>query len=138
MNSDNTGSFNENHSVGIRIWHWVFFVLLTGSMLTVLLASTLFRTRNNTAMVQDQLQQKGVAVSTDQARVVSHAFNDKLWELHSWIGYFVAAFLLGRFILELFQPSDELLSGKIRRAMGLRPLLPEALTPGDIPGLFPG
>jgi len=95
-------------------------------MITVLLASTLFRTRNNTAMVQDQLQQKGLSTTTDQARAVSHAFNDKLWELHTWIGYVVAVFLLGRFILEIFQPSDELLKTKIRMAMGLRPLLPEA------------
>ena len=126
MNSDNNASFNEKHSIGIRIWHWAFFILLTGSMVTVLLASTLFRTGNNTKMVQDELQQKGVAATTDQARAVSHAFNDRLWELHTWIGYFVAAFVLGRFILEVFQPSDELLSTKIRRAMGLRPLLPEA------------
>ena len=126
MNSDNNTSFNEKHSVGIRIWHWVFFILLTGSMITVLFASTLFRTRNNTKMVQDQLQQKGVAATTDQARAVSHAFSDKMWELHTWIGYFVVAFVLGRFILEVFQPSDERLSTKIRRAMGLRPLLPEA------------
>lgn len=126
MNSYSTTSFNEKHSIGIRIWHWIFFILLTGSMTTVLLASTLFRTRNNTAMVQDQLQQKGLSTTTDQARAVSHAFNDKLWELHTWIGYFVAVFLLGRFILEVFQPSDELLRTKVRRAMGLRPLLPEA------------
>ena len=95
MNSDNSSSFDEKHSVGIRIWHWLFFILLTGSMTTVLLASTLFRTRNNTKMVQEQLQQKGMTATTDQARAVSHAFNDKLWELHTWIGYFVVAFVLG-------------------------------------------
>ena len=126
MNSYQPASFNEKHSVGIRIWHWIFFILLTGSMITVLLASTLFRTRNNTKVVQEQLQQKGISATADQARAVSHAFNDKLWELHTWIGYFVAAFLLGRFILEIFQPSDELLRTKVRRAMGFRPLLPEA------------
>ena len=126
MNSESSTGFDEQHSVGIRIWHWLFFILLTGSMTTVLLASTLFRTRNNTKMVQEQLQQKGMTATTEQARTVSHAFNDKLWELHTWIGYFVVAFVLGRFILELFQPSDELLRTKIRRAMGLRPLLPEA------------
>jgi cytochrome b561 len=118
LNSDNSTSFDEKHSVGIRIWHWLFFILLTGSMTTVLLASTLFRTRNNTKMVQEQLQQKGMAATTDQARAVSHAFSDKLWELHTWIGYLVATFLLGRFILEIFQPADEKLSYKIKRALG--------------------
>ena len=126
MNNINTVSFYEKHSLGIRIWHWTFFILLLCSMSTVLLASTVFRTRNNTALVREQLQQNGLTVSQEQARVVSHAFSDKVWELHTWIGYFVAAFLLGRIILEVFQPSDEKLSTRIKGVMGLRPLLPEA------------
>jgi thioredoxin-related protein/cytochrome b len=110
--------FNEKHSLGIRVWHWVFFLLLTASMSSVLLASTLFRTRNNTAMVRDQLQQNNLIVDQNQARAVAHAFNDRLWDLHTWIGYFIVLFLLGRFILEIFQPSDEKLSYKIKRALG--------------------
>jgi cytochrome b561 len=127
LTNKNTAGFNEKHSLGIRIWHWSFFILLMGSMTTVLLASTVFRTRNNTSLVQQQLKQKGLAVNTDQARAVSHAFSDKVWELHTWIGYFVAAFLLGRFILEAFQPSDELLRTKILRAKEFPPLAPEAV-----------
>jgi cytochrome b len=117
----NTGiapGFYEKHSPGIRIWHWIFFVLLTASMTSVLLASTLFRTRNNMAMVRDQLQQHKLTVDQNQARAVAHAFNDKLWDLHTWIGYLIATFLLGRFILEIFQPEDEKLGYKIKKAMG--------------------
>ncbi|HEY6900419.1 MAG TPA: cytochrome b/b6 domain-containing protein, partial [Puia sp.] len=112
--------FNEKHSLAIRIWHWCFFLLLTSTMITVLLASTTFRTKNNTAMVQEQLQRSNVTVDANQARVVSHAFNDKVWDIHTWIGYFIVAFLLGRFILEIFQPAEEKLSHRIRNAMGFR------------------
>jgi hypothetical protein len=42
-------------------------------MLSVLFASSLFRTRNNTKMPKDELQQKGMAPIMDQARAVSHA-----------------------------------------------------------------
>jgi len=87
-------------------------------MCSVLLASTLFRTGNNTGMVRDELQQNKIVVDQDQARAVAHAFNDKLWNLHTWTGYFIAIFLLGRFILEIFQPADEKLSYKIKKAMG--------------------
>jgi cytochrome b len=118
LNTDNSPGFNEKHSPGIRIWHWIFFLLLTASMSSVLLASTLFRTRNNTGMVRDQLQKNKLIVDQNQARAVAHAFNDRIWELHTWIGYFIVLFLLGRFILEIFQPTDEKLSHKIKRAMG--------------------
>lgn len=117
--------FNEKHSLGLRIWHWLFFALITSTIFIVLLASTLFRTRNNTTLVRDQLQQKGIAVNQDEARTVAHAFNDRLWYLHTWIGYFICAFLLGRFILEILQPSEEKLRHRIRNAMGLIPTSPE-------------
>ena len=87
-------------------------------MITVLLASTLFRTRNNTGLVQDELKSKNLTVTQDQARGVAHAFNDRLWELHTWIGYFNAVFLLGRFLLEMVQPTDEKLAYKLRRVTG--------------------
>ena len=117
-------NFKERHSLGIRIWHWSFFILVTTTIFLVLLASTLFRTRNNTALVRDQLQQKGVAINQDQARTVAHAFNDRLWDLHTWIGYFICVFLLGRFILEIFQPSEEKLGRKIKSAMGIKSISP--------------
>lgn len=120
MTTSNLPTFNEKHSLGIRIWHWTFFILLAATMITVLFASTLFSTGNNIALVRDELQQKKVVVDQDQARAVAHALSDKLWELHTWIGYFIAVFLLGRFILEIFQPADEKLSNKIKKAMGFQ------------------
>jgi Ni/Fe-hydrogenase 1 B-type cytochrome subunit len=118
-------TFNEPHSAGIRIWHWAFFIVITGSLLTVLLASTTFRTRNTTAMVQQQLQQKDVSVTTDQARAVAHEFNDKVWDLHKIAGYVLSALVLIRILLEIAQPGEEKLARKIRRALGFRPATPE-------------
>jgi cytochrome b561 len=122
LNTGASPDFNEKHSLGLRLWHWTFFILITGTIITVLLASTLFRTRNNITLVQQQLQEKNLSVSQDQARAVAHALNDKLWDLHTWIGYFIALFLLGRFVLEVLQPADEKLGPKIRKAMGFKPL----------------
>jgi cytochrome b561 len=115
--STDFSGFNETHSLAIRIWHWCFFLLLTATMITVLLASTTFRTRNNTAMVQEQLQHNNITIDANQARAVSHAFNDKIWELHTWLGYFIALFLIGRFILEIFQPSEEKIANRLKKAI---------------------
>lgn len=109
-------SFNEKHSVGIRIWHWLFFLLITAAMITVLLASTTFRTGNNTEMVRQQLQHKQLIADKDQSRAVAHAFSDKLWDLHTYIGYFIAAFLLARLVLEFVQPAEEKIRNRLRMA----------------------
>jgi len=85
-------------------------------MITVLLASTTFRTGNNTEMVRQQLQQKQLVADKDQSRAVAHAFNDKLWELHTYIGYFIAAFLLARLILEFVQPEEEKMRNRLKMA----------------------
>jgi Ni,Fe-hydrogenase I cytochrome b subunit len=76
----------EAHSSSIRIWHWLFFIFIFCSITTVALATFVFNTGKNIPMVQEQLQGKGVTADAAAARAVSHAFNDKLWELHTWIG----------------------------------------------------
>ena len=115
-----TTTFHEKHSLAIRIWHWTFFLVLTASLVTVLFASTVFRTRNNIALVQDQLKEKGVVVTGDQARGVAHEFSDKLWDIHTVIGYVLCGLLLVRIIIEFAQPQDEKLGVRIKRAAGLR------------------
>jgi cytochrome b561 len=118
-------TFNQPHSLAIRIWHWTFFVCIAATLVTVLLASTFFRTRNTISMVQEQLQQKGVVVNQDQARAVAHEYNDKLWDIHRVIGYVLSALLLSRFLIELAQPREEKLIPRLKIAMGHRPEVAE-------------
>ena len=119
MNTDTTPDIDLRYSLGIRIWHWSLFIVLTASLVTVGLASTIFRTRNTIPLVQTQLAKKGVVVDNDQARAVAHAYSDKLWMLHTYVGYFLCAFLLARIVIELAQPGEEKLGRKIRRAIGM-------------------
>jgi Ni/Fe-hydrogenase 1 B-type cytochrome subunit len=113
-------TFNEPHSPAIRIWHWTFFLVLTASLVTVLLGLTLFRTKQNIAGVQSQLQESGAMVSKDQARGIAHMYSDKLWELHTIIGYVLFGLLLTRVIIEIAQPGEEKLAVKLRKAMGFQ------------------
>jgi Ni/Fe-hydrogenase 1 B-type cytochrome subunit len=113
-------SFNQIHSLPLRIWHWVTSLAITATLITVFLASTLFKTKNNIAMVQEQLQQKGVTVSADQARSVAHEYNDKLWDTHKVIGYVISFLLITRMIIEITQPSEQKMKMKIKNASGFR------------------
>jgi Ni,Fe-hydrogenase I cytochrome b subunit len=110
--------FIEPHSLPIRIWHWLFFLVLAASLVTVLFGSTVFRTQDNIVTVQEPLQEKGATVTKDQARAVAHEYSDKLWNLHKWIGFILCALLLSRLIIEITQPGEEKLKSKIKRAVG--------------------
>src|SRR5258708_40267507 len=83
----------QKNSAAIRIWHWITALGFAASLITVLLGSTLFKTRNNISTVTEEVAAKGGSVSPDQARSVAHAFSDKLWDTHKIIGY-VLCFLL--------------------------------------------
>lgn len=79
--------FLQKHSVAIRIWHWLTFLTLTFILLTVLFASTLLNPRENTSVVQNMLTEKGTSIDKDQAFSVAHIFDDKMWELHKYLGF---------------------------------------------------
>ncbi len=95
------------------MWHWVFFLVLTASLVTVLFASTVFRTRSTIGLVQDQLQEKGVVVTKDQARSVAHEFSDRLWNLHTAIGYVLCGLSFCQIVIEFCQPREEKLGMKL-------------------------
>jgi Ni/Fe-hydrogenase 1 B-type cytochrome subunit len=120
----NPHSFLQPHSRVIRLWHWTFFLCISATIIIVLLASTIFRTRDNISVVQEQLQQKGVTVTSDQARAVAHEFSDKLWDLHRLIGFVLSGLLLTRLFIEIYQPREEKLRNRLKKAMGFRSTIP--------------
>lgn len=120
----NPHTFLEPHSRAIRVWHWTFVLFVTSTIFIVLLASTVFRTRNTIPLVEQQLQQKGTTVSEDQARAVAHEFNDQLWDLHRLIGYGLCILLISRWFIELSEPRSERLQVRLRKALGFRSTIP--------------
>jgi Ni,Fe-hydrogenase I cytochrome b subunit len=112
--------FIQKHSASLRIWHWLTFLFITGSIVTVLFNSTLLSPRDNVKMVQEQLQRKGITVTDDQAFAVSHEYEDKMWDVHKLIGYGLAILFLARIIIEFTQPKDEKIQNKLKRVKELQ------------------
>jgi len=119
ITSANIGSFSflEKHSGFIRIWHWITFIVLTSSLICVLLASTILKPRENIALVQNQLKQKGITVTEDQAFAVAHEYGDKMWDLHKYLGYALSFLILSRIVIEFGQSQEEKLRMKIKNAL---------------------
>jgi Ni/Fe-hydrogenase 1 B-type cytochrome subunit len=101
----------------MRIWHWGTFIIIFGSLITVLLAKTIFNTWRNIPMVQETLKQGNVTVSADQAKSVAHEFNDIIWHWHTYIGYVLAALLLFRILFEFFQPQEQKFIPILKKAL---------------------
>jgi len=97
----------KKNSASLRLWHWLNAIVITGSLLTVLLNSTLLKTKTNANLIKANLHQSGVNVTADQARSVAHELSDKVWMIHTYLGYTLAALLLFRLILEFFQLADQ-------------------------------
>ncbi len=110
-------SFHEPKPAAIRMWHWLSAVTFSASIITVIFGSTLFRMRNNIAMVQEQVAKKGGTITADQARSVAHEYSDKLWMLHKYIGYGLAGLLLWRIIIEIFLSKEKTIKSKVIYAL---------------------
>jgi acetyl esterase/lipase/cytochrome b561 len=120
IKSDSVSSyFIQKHSVAIRVWHWLTFILLSATIITVLLNSTLMNQRTNIPVVQEVLKSKGVTVSEDQAFAVTREYEDKSWGVHKWIGFGLTFLLLSRIVIEITQPGEEKIRSRFKKAMGL-------------------
>lgn len=106
----------KKNSSSLRLWHWLNAIVITGSLLTVLLNSTLLNSRQNTTLIQSNLHNSGVTVTDRQAQSVAHELSDKVWMIHTYFGYTLAALLLFRLILEFFQLADQKFIGKLKSA----------------------
>jgi Ni/Fe-hydrogenase 1 B-type cytochrome subunit len=116
-----TGSsyFIQKHSAIIRIWHWLTLVIISGSMITVLINSTMTNQRKNIPMVQEQLKSRDIVVSEDQAFAVTREYEDKFWGVHKLFGYCLAFLLISRIVIELSVPGEEQIRSRIKSALGL-------------------
>ncbi|WP_410220546.1 cytochrome b/b6 domain-containing protein [Pedobacter sp.] len=89
------------YPASIRFWHWGNTLVISGSLVTVLINSTLFDGRSTRDFVQKELAHAGANVSQEQARAVVHGLEDKVWDIHIYFGYVLTALFLYRLIVEI-------------------------------------
>lgn len=97
---------SKKYDIKIRLWHWLSALVITGSLITVLINSTLLD-RSQSPFVQKELQDAGVQLTTKQARAATHGLEDQIWGIHIYFGYALAALFLFRLISEAFLPREK-------------------------------
>jgi Ni/Fe-hydrogenase 1 B-type cytochrome subunit len=107
---------NKEYSASLRLWHWANTLVVSGSLITVLINSTVLDEHANAGFIQDELQKSGGSVTVEQTRNLAGTLSDKVWAVHIYFGYTLAALLLFRLILEFFQVADQKLIRKMKTA----------------------
>jgi cytochrome b len=97
----------KKYSAPLRFWHWANTIVTSGSLITVLINSTITDSRPVSTLVKTELKAAGTAITDNQAGSVAHALGDSVWAVHTWFGYGLASLLLLRLVLELFQVADQ-------------------------------
>lgn len=95
-------SFKKYQPLGLRLWHWLNAAVITGLLATVLLRKTLLSWRANSALIQEKLNAAGTTITPELAKEIAVAIRDPLWTLHVYLGFALAALLIGRFLVSVF------------------------------------
>jgi Ni/Fe-hydrogenase 1 B-type cytochrome subunit len=106
----------QKYSPSIRLWHWANALIITGSLLTVLINSTVLKPWINAGLIADKLREKGINVSDEQTRSVAFALSDKVWAIHTYFGYALVVLFIFRLAIELLGLADKTLINKIDAA----------------------
>jgi Ni,Fe-hydrogenase I cytochrome b subunit len=109
-------SETRTYSLPIRLWHWLNALVITGSLVTVLLNSTLTDKKATSAIITEQATKGGASISADTANQIAHELEDKVWEVHAYIGFALVALLLWRIIYEVVSPTSQSLFRKVNVA----------------------
>jgi Ni/Fe-hydrogenase 1 B-type cytochrome subunit len=107
---------NKKNSASLRFWHWANVIIISGSLITVLINSTLTNTRPTASLIKNEIEKAGATVTDNQAREAAHALSDNVWAAHIYFGYCLAGMLLFRLILEYFQLADQRFIRKLKSA----------------------
>jgi len=106
----------KKNSAPLRLWHWISVLIISGSLITVLINSTITNTHQTSSLIKSEIQKAGVTVTNDQARSAAHALSDKVWGVHTYFGYCLAGLLVFRLMLEFFQLADQKFTRKLKSA----------------------
>lgn len=106
----------KKYGAALRLWHWLNAIVISGSLITVLINSTILKSRTGAPVVLSAMQHDSAKVTLAQAKTAVHALGDKVWDVHVYFGYGLAILLLLRLIAEFFQVTDQKFIRRFKKA----------------------
>jgi len=93
--------FLRYNSIGLRIWHWLNFVVILGILGTVLLRETLLKRREIRELFQLKAQESGTPLDPELTKSLAGSLIDRLWDWHINLGYALIALLVLRILVAI-------------------------------------
>ena len=115
IEANNNKSHHKKNPVSLRVWHWINMALISGSLITVLINSTL-TSKESLNNVEAQLIHKNKTVAHADIFNINHELRDKVWDVHTYVGYFVVGFLVFRLLSEIFMSNKQKFLPKLKHA----------------------
>lgn len=104
------------YSSYLRFWHWSNTIVLTGSLLTVLVTSSVMETSKVAGLLSESFKKSAYELSTPAIKTAAQAVTDTFWFLHLYFGYVLAGLLVFRLLLEFFQIREQKLLVSLRNS----------------------
>lgn len=118
MNNDRP--WHHDYSRFLRVWHWATFLVVLAMLFTVAAAWWFLEPRESIALIRQAATQQGAVLPDEAARNAAGALEERIWELHTILGYVLSGLFVLRIIGEFFQPKSQRLATRIRTLIGLR------------------
>ncbi len=118
-------SFKKYQPLSLRLWHWLNALLILGLLATVLIRKTFLSWRTNSVVIQEKLKAAGTEITPDFAKEIAVAIRNPLWDWHIYLGYGLAALIVGRFLIAVFVEKTPIGASLWNKIVGIRALSPE-------------
>lgn len=114
-------SLKQPRSLGLRLWHWLDFLVISGLLITVLLRKTVLSWRTNAVLIETKVQESGGALAEGSAEAIAKLLRNNMWEWHIYLGYALGALILLRLVVYLRSRQGEMsLLAQVKAALNLR------------------
>jgi Ni/Fe-hydrogenase 1 B-type cytochrome subunit len=106
----------KTYSSAMRFWHWANAIVISGSLITVLINSTVLKPRKMAPDVMGAIQKDNPAFTINQAQSAIRFLEDKVWEWHVYFGFALTALLLLRIIAEFFELAERKFINRFKKS----------------------
>lgn len=109
----------KKYSPNVRLWHWLNFIVISGSLLTVLVNETILDRRPVSLLISEQFGKSGIPENQAAAGGIAHELSERVWDLHGYIGILLVLLFVYRVITEFTVAPNQLLLYKIKEARSI-------------------
>jgi Ni/Fe-hydrogenase 1 B-type cytochrome subunit len=106
----------KKYSASLRFWHWSNVIVIGGSLLTILINSTVTENSGTAELLKTSLKKSGAEVSDSSIASAAQAISDNVWFIHVYFGYALITLFVFRLFLEFFQLAEQKLMRRLKNA----------------------